>query len=102
MPINAISWLDVARERNPKLPFTTDWFDGTVAPVRVGWYVRFFTDSLTHQSPAGDGWSMQYWDGKYWRANPTSEAHWRQVGDYPAWRGLTQEQHDMQTAGGVK
>jgi hypothetical protein len=92
MVIDPIKWLEVANHRNPKLPFTTPWFDGTTKPVRVGFYERHFTDSRD----IGD-WTMQYWDGEFWRARPDRPPHWRQVGDYPAWRGLTKAQHDLQT-----
>ena len=88
--IDPIKWLEVASARCPKLPFTTEWLPGTVAPVRVGFYERHFTDSAF----IGNA-SMQYWDGEYWRARPGSAAHWRQVGDYPAWRGITAEQHEL-------
>lgn len=91
MVIDPIKWLAVANERNPKLPFVTEWLDGTTAPVRPGFYERHFTDSEI----IGD-LTMQYWDGECWRSRPESKPHWRQVGDYPAWRGLTKAQYDMQ------
>ncbi len=78
-----IAWLEVANRRASKYSSVTDWLDGTVAPVRVGFYERHFTDST-----GTDSWSVQYWDGAVWRATPNSKPHWRQVGDYPAWRGL--------------
>ena len=86
-------WLLIANDRRPKLPITTDWISGEEAPVRVGWYERHFTDSMM---AGGEKWSMQYWDGEYWRAKPECIPHWRQVGDYPCWRGLTAEQYAMQ------
>jgi hypothetical protein len=78
-------WVNVASTRRPKLPHTTEWFDGTTAPTRPGWYERHFTDSMV----IGDA-TMQYWDGEFWRNRPHGTAHWRQVGDYPAWRGLAE------------
>lgn len=91
MSICPICWLKIANDRSPKLPFVTDWINGMQAPVRVGYYERYFSDSRD----IGD-WSMQYWDGNVWRARPDSRPHWRQVGDYPAWRGLTEDQHNLQ------
>ena len=32
--------------------------------------------------------SMQYWDGHRW-IGQDGRPHWRKVGDYPAWRGLS-------------
>jgi hypothetical protein len=58
---------------------TTPWKVGTVAPRLVGWYDRLFTDGVYRQ----------WWDGKEWRCGKDGVAHWRQVGDYPCWRGLT-------------
>lgn len=75
-------WVNVANERRPKLPITTEWFDGTTAPTRPGWYERHFTDSPM----IGDA-TMQWWDGSHWYTAPGGLRHWRQVGDYPAWRG---------------
>lgn len=83
MRITPKRWLVTANARRPKLPNTTDWYPGTARPARVGWYERHFTDSPL----IGDA-TMQYWDGEFWRRSPTGAAHWRQVGDYPAWRGL--------------
>lgn len=84
-PSNALTphvWVGVANERRPKLPHTTEWFDGTTHPSIIGWYERHFTDSMN----IGDC-TMQWWDGELWRPNPNWTEHWRQVGDYPAWRG---------------
>lgn len=86
-PISPAEWLDVANRRRPKLPHTTEWFDGTTAPTLPGWYERHFTDS-----PRIGHATMQWWDGEFWRAHPEWAMHWRQVGDYPAWRGLMEEQ----------
>lgn len=81
--INPKQWVVTANARRPKLPHTTDWFDGTTAPTRPGWYERHFTDSMIDD---GAG-SMQWWDGAHWYTAPSGLRHWRQVGDYPAWRG---------------
>ena len=35
---------------------------------------------------------MQYWDGEFWLTRE-GKPHWRQVGDYPAWRGFARELH---------
>jgi hypothetical protein len=60
-------------------PFAvTPWFSGALAPVRKGNYDRLFTDGIYRQR----------WDGKYWYSPTADKPHWRQVGDYPAWRGL--------------
>lgn len=65
-------------------PEATPWFPGDVAPVHVGWYDRYFTD----------GMYRQWWDGTQWMIETSSnqfgvqmQPHWRQVGDYPMWRG---------------
>lgn len=89
--IDPRAWVNVARERMPQHAGVTDWYDGTTHPARRGVYERHFTDSM-HSGMA----SMQYWDGKQWIIRGTDKPHWRQVGDYPAWRGLTKQQHDMQ------
>lgn len=57
----------------------TRWLDGRTKPTKRGWYERLFTDGV---------W-RHWWDGTYWRSQRYGVAHWRQVGDYPAWRGLT-------------
>lgn len=88
-----IAWLEVANERAPKFGGVTDWIDGTQAPVRVGHYERHFTDSPTIGFA-----SMQYWDGSQWLIRGMLKPHWRQVGDYPAWRGITEEQAALHAA----
>lgn len=93
MQIDPIEWLEVANRRAPKIGGVTDWIDGTQAPVRVGYYERHFTDSPTIGLV-----SMQYWDGEFWRTSTYGTAHWRQVGDYPCWRGLTKAQARIQGA----
>lgn len=85
-------WLAVANERRPKLSQTTEWFSGLIAPVRVGWYERHFTDSMVASDNGSMNASMHYWDGKFWSHKDGGISHWRQVGDYPAWRGLSSEQ----------
>ena len=82
-PLDPDEWLAIANFVRPKLPSTTKWFSGVTHPTRIGWYERHFTDSRS----IGDG-TMQYWTGKEWRARPDFIPHWRQVGDYPCWRGL--------------
>lgn len=71
-------WLSVAVKRH-EVNYSP-WLPGDIAPVRVGWYERCFTD----------GTVRHYWDGAKWRPYKGTFApeHWRQVGDYPAWRGL--------------
>lgn len=57
----------------------TRWLDGRTKPARAGWYERLFTDGVLRH----------YWNGKVWAALRNGQPHWRQVGDYPCWRGLT-------------
>jgi hypothetical protein len=57
----------------------TLWLDGRLKPAHVGWYERLFTDGVF----------QHYWSGSKWFSNPRNAPHWRQVGDYPCWRGLT-------------
>lgn len=103
--IDPRQWVAVANERRPQMPGLTPWFDGTTAPVRLGWYERHFTDSPN----IGDS-TMQYWSGKCWMSHPMEKPHWRQVGDYPAWRGLDAEfdfntrprTHGRHTSGATK
>lgn len=90
-----IEWRDKAATRAPSLAHLTDWIDGTQAPVRVGYYERHFTDSLIICD------SVQYWDGEAWMWRPGAPPHWRQVGDYPAWRGITEEQAKLRAAAGI-
>jgi hypothetical protein len=87
-------WVEVARSRLPQSMGLTDWYDGTTHPARPGIYERHFTDSMSIGMA-----SMQYWDGRQWLIRGTDKPHWRQVGDYPAWRGLTEEQHFLQMTG---
>lgn len=56
----------------------TPWFSGATNPLLTGWYERMFTDGLLRQ----------WWDGLHWYSITGSKPHWRQVGDYPCWRGL--------------
>lgn len=97
MSICPIKWRDATAIRSPKVCFMTDWIDGTQAPVRVGYYERHFTDSPTIGFA-----SMQYWDGSQWLIHGTQKPHWRQVGDYPAWRGITEEQAKLHAAAGIR
>lgn len=66
----------------------TPWFIGTTKPARRGWYDRMFTDGL---------W-RQYWSGLAWHTQLDGPPHWRQVGDYPCWRGLLAPQEDRDAA----
>ena len=77
--IDPLHWLTIANERAPKSKSVTDWFHGGIAPVRPGYYERHYTD----------GNYLHYWSGKQWHSQKDCAPHWRQVGDYPAWRGLT-------------
>jgi hypothetical protein len=84
-PIAPGDWLRVARFRATKKRGLTPWFDGRTKPARRGYYERHFTDSLDIPQ-----WmSMHWWDGKKWLSRKGGLSHWRQVGDYPCWRGLT-------------
>lgn len=85
--IDPIKWLRVANMEAPQTEGLTPWFDGTTKPPRSGYYERHFTDSMFYRYPR----IRQYWDGRWWRAQKRSKPHWRQVGDYPCWRGLAQE-----------
>ena len=74
--IDSKTWLaHVCAHAYPNL---TAWFCCDVAPARPGYYERYYTDGI----------HRHFWDGKFWKASPMSAPHWRQVGDYPAWRGL--------------
>lgn len=83
--IDPIKWLEIANERSPKKRGLTPWFSGTTKPVRNGWYERHFTDSTVIR-PSD---SMHWWNGEFWSNRKNGLPHWRQVGDYPAWRGVT-------------
>ncbi|MDB5937464.1 MAG: hypothetical protein JWQ01_4808 [Massilia sp.] len=96
MTIDPIEWREVAAGRSPKFGGVTDWIDGTNAPVRVGIYERHFTDSLVIGMA-----SMQHWDGTHWLIRGTTKPHWRQVGDYPAWRGITKDQAELHASAGI-
>lgn len=81
--IDPVSWVAIANERSPRTASVTEWFAGDTKPEVEGYYERHFTD----------GNSLQWWDGRLWRAHNPDETkgsapHWRQVGDYPCWRGL--------------
>ncbi len=81
--IDPVAWLEVANVARPKVQGVTDWFPGTLAPAHIGWYERHFTDSPFLPADV----SLQYWDGACW-LNREGRPHWRQVGHYPAWRGM--------------
>lgn len=55
----------------------TNWYHGSTSPVRVGYYERHFSDGIF----------AQWWDGEFWLTKEGGIRHWRQVGDYPTWRG---------------
>jgi hypothetical protein len=81
--IDPNEWLTAANQRAPKVRGKTPWFPGATQPDKCGWYERHFTDSTLC------GPFFHYWDGEFWSAQQGGKPHWRQVGDYPAWRGLT-------------
>lgn len=83
--IDQSTCLDVRRKPAPPAASTHDsMVRRHERPTEVGWYERHFTDSLI----IGDS-TMHWWDGQVWRNKPDGIVHWRQVGDYPAWRGLS-------------
>ena len=86
--IDPLDWVATASRRRPQSTGLTDWFPGTVAPARAGLYERHFTDSCDIPIEC----SLHFWDGSCWLSRD-GRPHWRQVGDYPAWRGLTRELH---------
>lgn len=57
----------------------TPWMSGHTHPSRAGWYERLFIDGVFRQ----------HWDGVAWRSRIGGIPHWRPVGHYPCWRGLT-------------
>jgi hypothetical protein len=60
----------------------TEWYDGSQAPVRIGWYER-----LMARVYFGDDGIMRYWwDGRYWCHRPGSD--WS-LWQFRPWRGLT-------------
>jgi hypothetical protein len=83
VPICPLAWVAVAEHRAPHKDGLTHWFSGNIAPAREGWYERHFTDSQMVPDA-----SVQFWNGVNWLSKRGGEPHWRQVGDYPAWRGL--------------
>jgi aromatic ring-cleaving dioxygenase len=83
--IDPAKWLQITIERTRRREGLTDWYPGTVSPVHIGMYERHFTDSQINRPEV----SWHWWDGKSWLSGPNGTPHWRQVGDYPAWRGLT-------------
>jgi len=82
IPLLASYWVTVAATNFPKRRGMTSWRDGTQAPDKIGLYQRYYTDGLY----------FDYWDGTQWLSRDKDGApHWRQVGDYVAWRGLTEK-----------
>lgn len=81
-PIPPKVWAKMAAASKPKKRGMTDWYDGTQVPSKIGLYQRYYTDGLF----------FDFWDGKQWLSRSEKGApHWRQVGDYVAWRGLTEK-----------
>lgn len=79
-PIDAEYWVGIANREEPKRLLMTDWYAGNTAPKRKGFYQRYYTDGLYYD----------FWDGRQWlQRNDRGQPHWRQVGSYVAWRGLT-------------
>lgn len=73
-------WACVAEKHEPRKRGLTGWYMGAQAPDMVGFYQRYYTDGIY----------FDYWDGFFWRTRAKDGVkHWRQVGDYVAWRGLT-------------
>jgi hypothetical protein len=60
-------------------PCYTGWISGDEKPATDGWYERLFTD----------GHFRHWWNGKTWSTLKDGPPHWRQIGDYPCWRGMT-------------
>lgn len=56
----------------------TLWYPSGTHPAHVGYYERQYCDGVY----------LHYWDDKVWRSDKHSAPHWRQVNDYPTWRGL--------------
>jgi len=75
---NAVMWLDHVEGPANSASGCTPWFSGMTAPTREGWFDRMFVD----------GCYRQWWDGAQWSHAKGGPRHWRQVGDYPCWRGL--------------
>lgn len=57
----------------------TPWFDGSVKPVRVGWYERAY----------GNGNFPCTWDGKKWRIDGARSEY--SMAQKLPWRGLAQQ-----------
>lgn len=73
MTINPDTWIHEATEHEPG---AHGWKNGRTAPEKPGMYERYFTDGIFRA----------YWDGEVWLHANRKGIHWRQVGDYPAWR----------------
>ncbi len=81
---NPEEWLMTAAQDRPRLEGLTPWFSGGTTPAHIGWYERHFN----HTSQVLGCKSMNWWDGQQWRLGPHLGIHPRQVGSYPAWRGM--------------
>ena len=69
-----------------KKPKLTKWFDGSVKPVRVGFYETGWGDekAVTDYDASPFLW---WWNGSYWLASDTFEiSHYQKR----YWRGLAQ------------
>ena len=77
MVINPDKWIEKIKDFH-RSPGTTEWQNGKTHPELPGWYERYFTD----------GTFFHWWNGKQWCVGKALAPHWRQVFDYPAWRGL--------------
>jgi hypothetical protein len=64
------------RNQTPPPHGMPPWTPGSLAPSRISYYQRCFTDGV----------ARQFWDGASWNRDADSPPHWRQVGDYPCWR----------------
>ena len=58
----------------------TPWYPPRTHPSRIGYYDRKYSDGVYRH----------YWNGEYWAQSEHSAPHWRQVNDYPVWRGLAE------------
>lgn len=82
--IDPAEWHGQVIAMHPRPKDHTHWFPGTVAPARSGPYQRCFTDGVY----------VHWFDaerGTWHHDRKASPPHWRQVGDYPAWRGLSKK-----------
>ena len=83
----AESWIDYVKchrnsagNKSERKGGVTRWYRGDVKPAYKGWYERIFIEGIYRQ----------HWNGRFWSMQKDGFPHWREVGDYPAWRGLTE------------